>query len=81
MFLFVAGDECINGWLDPICLANIGDQMGAEMESVVESSEGVVAGSVVEISGIGDWVAILFEEPGVETDLTHVGLVMFCVWV
>ena len=54
--MFVAGDECINGWLDPICLANIGDQMGAEMEGIVESGEGVVAGSVVEISGIGDWV-------------------------
>ena len=79
--MFVAGDECINGWLDPICLANKGDQMGAEMESVVESVEGVVACGVVEISGIGYGVAILFEEPGVETDLTHVGLVMFCVWV
>ncbi len=79
--MFVAGDECINGWLDPISLANIGDQMGAEMEGVVESGKGVVASGVVEISGIGNRVAILFEEPGVETDLTHVGLVMFCIWV
>ena len=55
--------------------------MGTEMEGIVERAEGVVAGGVEKIGGFGDGVPILFEKPCVKTDLAHVGLMMFGIWV
>jgi len=55
--------------------------MGAEKEGIIEFADGVVAGGVVKIGGFGDGVPILLEKPSIETDLAHVGFMVFCVWV